>query len=448
MTGLPHRPGWSTGATVPAASGGAAGQAPRGAAIYHVADLIAVAMLVMLRAAMLLLAGGIELADSAKWRSPATSWWLLAGLACLSAAMFARAGRRVAARVTRPPFDAATVVTETVTGVAALLVLAYAVTPSARASSDFWAEPYAVISAVTIAAAARRAWPGALAVTCLTCAYLASVLSGLPAQSATRQAVIATAWTNAMSYLAFYALAFLGFRLLRSTTGQAETLRQMIAGLSAERSRVAAAGRAYQIGHDIPKALLREVRRATMTPERLRAWAPQFRADLLAELDADPRTAVDLREELARIAATYAAGMQLDVDLTAMAGQPTGLPALLMAEAVRELLNNASYHRYGYSAGLTAESTDQHVEVSVHNEGPGVEPRRLASAWARKQNTVHQFEAAGGGYQIHSAPQSAAGTTVVLRYPADLARGATAPYRSHPAADTLDPASKPSRRPA
>src|ERR1022692_4886763 len=372
-------------------------QSRRGTGGYHLADLIIVSMLAVLRTAMLLLAVVIEVTDGTKWHGVAASWWLVAGLACLSTVTFARAGHRLAARTARRPFDAATVVTETAAGVAALLVLASAVPAAARASSDFWAEPYTVISAVIIAIAARRAWPGALAAACLTGAYLASVLSAPPVQPAARQAAVATAWTNAMSYLAFYALAALGFRLLRSMTGQAEVLRQMNSGLSAERSRVAAAGRAYQIGHDIPKALLREVRRATMTPERLRAWAPQFRADLLAELDADPRTAVDLREELARIAATYAAGMQLDVDLTAMAGQPSGVPALLMAEAVRELLNNASYHRYGYSAGLTAESTDQHVEVSMHNEGPGVEPRRLASAWARKQNTVHQFEAAGGG---------------------------------------------------
>src|ERR1022692_3212298 len=296
-------------------------QSRRGTGGYHLADLIIVSMLAVLRTAMLLLAVVIEVTDGTKWHGVAASWWLVAGLACLSTVTFARAGHRLAARTARRPFDAATVVTETAAGVAALLVLASAVPAAARASSDFWAEPYTVISAVIIAIAARRAWPGALAAAC--------------------QAAVATAWTNAMSYLAFYALAALGFRLLRSMTGQAEVLRQMNSGLSAERSRVAAAGRAYQIGHDIPKALLREVRRATMSAERVRAWAPQFRADLLAELDADPRAPVDLREELARVAATYAVCMQLEVDLTSMRGQPPGMPALLMAEAVRELLNNA-----------------------------------------------------------------------------------------------------------
>jgi hypothetical protein len=333
----------------------------------------------------------------------------------------------VAAGTARRPFDAATIVTETVAGGTALLVLAHATPSAARASSGFWAEPYTVISAVIIAAAARRAWPGALAVACLTGTYLLSVLSGLPGPPAAGQASVTAAWTNATSYPAFWALTAMGLRLLRSTTGQAEKLRQENEGLSAELSRVAVARRVYQIGHDIPKALLREVRRATLPPERLRAWAPRFRADLLRELAAGPRAPVKLREELSRVAASYAAGMQLEVDLGAIGSQPSGVPAQLMAEAVRELLNNASYHRYGYPARLTGSATADHVEVSVHNDGPGVEPRRLASAWALKRNSIHKFHAAGGSYQIHSAPPPAVGTTVVLRYPADSDRGTTAP---------------------
>jgi hypothetical protein len=399
--------------------GSAAGQWPGDAAIYHAADLITVGLLAALRAGTLLL-GGIELSGGAKWSHPAAAGWLLAGLTCLSALTFARAGHRVVAGTTRRPLDAATVVTEVVTGVAALFILSYATTAGARASSSFWVEPYTVISAVIIAASVRRAWSGALTVACLTGAYLLSVLPGLaPGSAVTGQANVTAAWTNSMSFLAFYALAGMGFRLLRSITGQAETLRQMIAQLSAERARVVAAGRIYQIGHDIPKALLREVRRGTMPPERLRAWAPRFRADLLAEVAADPREQVELRQELARVTAAYAAGMQLEVDLDAMVGQPSGMPALLMAEAVRELLNNASYHRYGYPVQVFGSASAERVEVCVHNGGPGVEPRRLASAWALKQNTIHQFEAAGGGYRIHSAPPPARGTTVILSYPGE-----------------------------
>jgi hypothetical protein len=399
---------------------------PADASDYLIADRITLGMLAVLRAATLLL-GGFELAGDARWRAPIAAGWLLAGLTGLSALTFARAGRRVARRAALRPFDTASMVTETVTGVAALLILAAATPPSARAGTGFWAEPYTVISAVIIAAAARRAWPGALAVTCLTGAYLLSVLSAIPGPPAAGQASVTAAWTNATSYLAFYALAIMGFRLLRNITGQAEVLRQTIARLAAERTRIAAADKIWHIGHDIPKALLREVRRATMPPEQLRKWAPSFRADLLALLTADPRAPVHLREELDRIAATYAAGMRLEVDLAAMGGQPPGVPALLMAEAARELLNNASYHRCGYPARLSGSSSADRVEISVHNDGPGVDPRQLASAWTLKQNTIHQFETAGGSYHICSTPTLAVGTTVVLRYPGDSARGTTTP---------------------
>jgi hypothetical protein len=389
------------------------------------ANRITLILLAVLRGATLVLAG-IDVSGSASWRSPRAGAWLLAVLACLSAATFARAFRRLDRRQGRRPFDAVTVAAEAVSGVAAVLILAYATLPAARAGSGFWAEPYTVISAVIIAAASRRIWTGMLAAGCLAGAYLLAVLSAFPGPPASGQASVTAAWVNATSYLAFYILALMGFRLLRSITGQAETLRQMIALLSAERSRIAAADRIWQIGHDVPKALLREVRRGTMPPEQVRAWVPRFRADLLALLTADPRAPVHLRDELTQIAATYAAGMRLEADLTAMNGQPPGIPALLMAEAARELLNNASYHRHGYPARLTARSSAEQAEISVHNDGSGIDPRRLASAWALKQNIIHQFETAGGSYHIHSTPAKE-GTTVVLCYPSESARGTIAP---------------------
>lgn len=82
--------------------------------------------------------------------------------------------------------------------------------------------------------------------------------------------------------------------------------------------------------------------------------------------------------------------MRLDDDLGAMDGQPPGMLALMMAVAVRELLIHASYHRHGYQARLTGRSSVKFVEVSVHYDRPGVDPRRLASTWALKQNIIHQ----------------------------------------------------------
>jgi hypothetical protein len=240
------------------------------------ASRVTLGLLAILRLATLVL-GGIELP-----RAAGAGMALLAALACLSAVTFTRAGRRLARPNGREPFDAATLASETVAGIAALLILAALTPPSARAGSGFWAEPYTVISAVIIAAAARRGLIGGLAVGGLAAAYLLAVLSPFPGPPASDHASVAAAWVNATSYLAFYIVALMGFRLLRSITGQAETLRQMIVLLSAERSKFAAADRIWQIGHDVPKALLREVRRGTMSPDQVRAWAPRFRADLLA----------------------------------------------------------------------------------------------------------------------------------------------------------------------
>lgn len=81
--------------------------------------------------------------------------------------------------------------------IAALLILAHATPPAARAGSGFWAEPYTVISVVIIAAAARRAWTGALAAGCLAGAYLLGVLSASPGPPAAGSASVTAAWVNA-----------------------------------------------------------------------------------------------------------------------------------------------------------------------------------------------------------------------------------------------------------
>ncbi len=388
------------------------------------AERVILALLGLLRAVTLVL-GGLELPRAARPHDLLAASLLLVALVCVSAVTFGRAARRLGAARPGPPLDAVTAWTETITGVAALLLLAHLTVASNRAGSGFWAEPYTVVSAVIIGAATRRVWAGTLGAACLAVGYLLSVITAIAGPVPHAESYTAPAWTNASSYLAFYAVAAMGFRLLRNIAGQAEALRLMIARLSAERTHYAAAEQIWRIGHDNPKALLREVRRPVLPAEKLRELAPVFRAELISELAADPGVPGILRGELTRIAATFARLMPLEVDLTAMSSQPPGIPALLMAEAARELLNNASYHRHGYQAWLTARSSAEHAEIQVHNDGPGVDPQRLASAWARKKNTLHQFETAGGAYRIDSSP-AWAGTTVVLRYPGENAQAITA----------------------
>lgn len=385
------------------------------------ADRIIVVLLAVLRAGTLVL-GAAEIAGSSGLLHPAAATATLLALAAQSAVAFALAARRVHRGVT-PALDDRTAVAETVVGVAGLLVVAYATPLALRSTSTFWIEPYTVISTLVLAAAAQRVITGAAGAACLTFTYLACVfvwsIGGMQMSSAAR----ATALTNAISYLPFFAIGAIGFAILRSVVRQTDALRRLLGRLSEERARVTAAKDAYRIGHDIPKALLREVRRGSLSTEELRPWARKFREDLLTALGDAERPVVSLRDELIALASAFAAATELNVDVESLDQVPVSAPRLLIAEAVRELLNNASYHAYGFPATLTARSSPEQVRVTVHNDGPGVDPAMVASAWARKQNTIHQLEAAGGSYEIQSAAGHSGGTTVTLTWPTAVAEG-------------------------
>jgi hypothetical protein len=396
---------------------------------HLVAELTAVVLLGVLRTGTLAL-GAEETANRSAFAHPAVVIAVLFALGAVSTLVFARAGWRLRQR-TQPVFDDRVVLVEAVAGAVALFVVAYATHPGGRPTSAFWVEPYTVISAVVIAAAASRASIGAAAVAGLTAAYLIAVLGLSHGDKPLPAAHQADAWANALSYLPFYAIAAVGFAVLRSVVGQTEALRRALGRLSAERARIAAATSAYRIGHDIPKALLREIRRDALPAERLRPWAAKYRDDLLAAISGDARRPVDLKAELTALAAAFGSAIALEVELEDLDRTPSGTPALLIVEAARELLNNASYHAFGYPATLAAQSSGKQFQVTVRNGGPGVDPDTLASTWARKHNTVHQLDAAGGEYEINSSPGLRDGTTVTLRWPADATtRGRSAPGAS------------------
>jgi hypothetical protein len=382
----------------------------------QVADRIILVLLAVVRAGTLLL-GAAETVGSSSFRDRFVVALVMVSLAGQSAVFFLAAARRMP-RPGSPTVDHRAVVVEATAGAAALVVVACATPPGLRASSSFWVEPYTVISVVVIAAVTRRAVVGALGAASLAATYLLCLLVLDQRGVHLSRAVTATAWTNALSYLPFFVIAAIGFGLVRSIAGQTQALRHMLGLLSAERARVAAASSAYRIGHDIPKALLREVRRGEMGADKLRPWAAKYREDLRAAVRGDFDPIVDVRDELDALTSAFAMAMALDVDLGALGPDlPPGTPALLVVEAARELLNNASYHRYGYPASLTARGSADSIEVAVHNEGPGLDPGVLRATWARKQNTLHQLEAAGGRYHVASSPGSPAGTTVTLTWP-------------------------------
>lgn len=380
------------------------------------ADRIIVVLLAVLRTGTIVL-GAAEIAGSSGLLHPAAATATLLALAAQSAVTFTLAAQRMRRGVT-PALDDRTAVTETVAGIAGLLVIAYATPLELRATSTFWIEPYTVISVLLLAASAQRMIAGAAGAACLTITYLACVFVWSTGRMQLSSAARATALTNAISYLPFFAIGAIGFAILRSVVRQTDALRRLLGRLSEERARVTAAKDAYRIGHDIPKALLREVRRGSLSTEELRPWARKFREDLLAALGHAERPVVSLREELIALANAFTAATTLIVDVEALDRVPVSAPRLLIAEAVRELLNNASYHAYGFPATLTARSSPEQVRVTVHNDGPGVDPAMVASAWARKQNTIHQLETAGGSYEIQSSAGPSGGTTVTLTWPA------------------------------
>lgn len=388
-----------------------------------VADRIIVVLLAVLRVGTLVL-GAVEISGSSAVRHPGVALAALMALAGQSTLMFGLAAVRLRRGVT-PALGELAALVETAAAATGLLVVAYATPLALRTTSTFWIEPYTVISVVVLAAAARRRIVGAAGAACITATYVLCVFVVAPEGMSLSSAARATAWANAISYLPFYVIGAIGFTLVRSVVGQTDALRRQLGQLSEERARITAESDAYEIGHNIPKAVLREVRHGTRGTAELRPWVEKSREDLMTAFSHKERKPVILRDELKALAG--AAAMTLRVELEALGEVPADAPKLLIAEAVRELLNNASHYAFGFPATLTGRSTAEFVQVAVHNDGPGVDPVRLAFAWALKQNTLHQFEAAGGSYEIHSSANSSAGTTVTVTWPAAGTRGRSAP---------------------
>ena len=362
--------------------------------------------------------------------------WLLAALAAQSLLGFGRSYRRLQ-RGRLPAIDTTTALCETACGIACLVLVATALAPGALPTSAFWAEPYTVITVVIVGAAGWSLMAGAAPACVLTATYALTVFTAIgphqvPDVAALRGAEAAV-WNNALSYVPFFLLAVLGFGLLRAIMGQSEALRAMLGRLAGEQARVAAAASAYRIGHDIPKALLREVRRGTMTADQLAPWAEQYRRDLAVALGraggdghvgpAEHLDGTDLAEELYRLSRAFVPVARLELDLGGLSGTlPAGAPVLTMVGAVRELLNNAAYHAYGYPVSLKAAGDARHIVIEVRNDGPGPVPERVVAAWERKRNSVHMLGAAGGSYRVGPAHPAAApearGLRTVLEWPA------------------------------
>jgi hypothetical protein len=379
------------------------------------AERVLAGVFALLRAGTLVLAATQLLAPAQAGANGALAASALGVVTVTSATVLGRAAWRSGPGRARRPLDGWGASAETLAGLAGLLMLSAAMAPAQRLEPSFWMLPYTVVTAVTLAAACRRRPVlGLVGSLVLASGYVVAVAPALSLRSAQGAGAAATSINNAISYPGFFVLSLVGCRLYAYVAGEVERLRLLACHLPAERARVNAATRAYRIGHDIPKAYLRELRRADRPAAELRGWATHFRGDLLASLTADPRGAVDLEDELAAVARTFAGAMPHTLDTHRLGRELPGLPALVMAEAVRECLNNASYHAYGSAVTVTAAAHAGVVTVRVDDSGPGCNPARVIAAWARKQNAVHQVEAAGGAYEVDSGPH---GTLVSLSYP-------------------------------
>jgi len=362
-----------------------------------------------------LLLGAGKLVTSGPGTDQALGAAALAVVGLSSAAVLARGVFRSRPRRSLPPLDGCSALTEVLAGVGGLVLLATATPVRDRLGPEFWMLPCTVVSSVLVAAACRRILPGLLGSLILMGGYIVALAPVLRLGSAAGSGATAIVLDNALSYPGFFVLSLIGFRLYRFIAGEVEKLRRLATNNRAERARLEAASRAYRIGHDIPKAYLRELRRAELPSDRLRLWADRFRGDLLCSLSVDPRVPVELPSELANIAGTFADGIPFTVDMSNLGGPLVGVPVLIMTEAVRECLNNASYHAFGSPVTVTAASTESVLAITVSDAGPGCEPEQVITAWERKNNAVHQVEVAGGSYQVVSRPGG--GTIVRLSFP-------------------------------
>jgi signal transduction histidine kinase len=362
-----------------------------------------------------LLLGAIQLLAGAKGPNSGLAALAFAIVGTTSVAVFVRAAMRLRHLPAVPAFDSTAALAETLAGLCGLLLLRGATPAYDLLSPGFWMLPYTVVTAVMLAAGFKRVISGLADSLVLTAGYLTAVSPALHAGSNTVRGAGAAALNNALSYSSFFAFGLIIFHLYRFVTNEVGLLRRLAADSSAERARLIAARGAYRLGHDYPKAYLREFRRAERPTADLRLWATRFRSDLLTALSADPRTTVDLAEEMENVVATFAGAMSVTLDTRALIDELKGVPVLVVVEAVRECLNNASYHCYGSTVTATATSANGDLVVTVHDDGPGCNPDQVMAAWALKQNAVYLVEAAGGRFTVESGP--ATGTTVRLSYP-------------------------------
>lgn len=294
--------------------------------------------------------------------------------------------------------------------VGALLVTPYVLSDDMLARHDFTLPTYWVAAPV-LAWAIHRGWVG-------------GALAGLvilPVDLGTRALITATSVSN--MFLLLLAAAVVGYTSVQVRAAAAERARATeLAARTAERERLARAV------HDGVLQVLAYVQRRGMeiggeTAELARAAGEQEERlrNLIrgqsADADDPSEGEVNLGRRLASLGTSSVS--------VATPVEPVRVPARLAGElvaAVQAGLDNVRRHAPGAKAYVLLEHDDDHIVVSLRDDGPGIPPGRLEEAEATgrmgvSRSIVGRLADLGGSANLTTAPGQGTEWELIVPHP-------------------------------
>jgi signal transduction histidine kinase len=95
--------------------------------------------------------------------------------------------------------------------------------------------------------------------------------------------------------------------------------------------------------------------------------------------------------------------------------------------AVKEALTNTLKHARATEVLLGAQIVGEQIEISVQDNGPGIDPALVDGGTARSglKNMRQRIESLGGHFEIRTVPGTSTTIIILLQCPADSSRSAT-----------------------